>query len=216
MPFGVPSGDLHYCNPNNPNPPKSPFVVIVDGIEHQYHEGENSREHSVLNIQLDNNSETIKIHHTCFEPSEKILEIPTGENPDTCPLLDNSRCYTATMTEIIDGDLIRVNGKVSLALIDAPELDENGEQEAKTLIELICPKGSEVLVDQDDLRPLEGVGGGSISSAVTYCNGVNLNEQLIKLPEVQLRSALCSTSEFAYKPLARDNGCSLNDGVYED
>ena len=209
LPFGVPSGDLHYCNPNNPNPPSAPFIVIVDGMEYEYHEEKNSRGHSALNIPLDGNSETIEIHRTCFESLEKILETPTGDNPDTCPLSHNSRCYTAIMTEVIDGDLIRVNGKVSLALIDTSELDENGGQEAKALIELICPKGSEVLVDQDDLRPLEGIGGGSIASAVVYCNGMNLNEQLIKLPKVELRSALCSASEFAEEPWARDNGCSL-------
>ena len=209
LPFGVPSGDLKYCNPNNVNPPSAPFVVIMNGIEYEYHEGQDSRGQSALNISLDGNSETIKIHRTCFEPLEKILETPNGENPDTCPLSDNSRCYTATMTEIIDGDLIRVNGKISLALIDAPELDESGGAEAKALIELICPKGSEVLVDQDDLHPLEGVGGGSISSAVVYCNDVNLNEQLIKLPEVHLRSALCNTSEFADESWAQDNGCLL-------
>ena len=213
LPFGVPSGDLKYCNPNNPNPPKAPFIVIVNGIEHEYHEGKDSRGQSALNIPLDNDSQTIDIHRTCYEPPQRILETPNGKNPDSCPLSSSSRCYTGIMTEAINGDLIQVNGKISLALIDAPELDENGGQKAKDLIDLICPKGSKVLVDQDDLRPLEGIGGGSIPSAVVHCNGVNLNEQLIKLPEVQLRSALCDASEFAQEPWARDNGCSLNGGT---
>ena len=210
LPFGVPSGDLNYCNPNNVNPPNAPFVVIVDDVEYEYHEGEDSRGQPALNIPLDNNSEKIEIHRTCFEPQEGFTKTPNGKNPETCPLSFSSRCYAATMTEAIDGDLIKVNGRISLALIDAPELDESGGQEAKELIEIICPKGSEVLVDQDDLRPLEGIGGGSIASAVVYCNGVNLNEQLIKLPEVQLRSALCNASEFADEPWAQDNGCRYN------
>ena len=113
------------------------------------------------------------------------------------------------MTEVVDGDLIRVSGKISLSLVDAPNLGEKGGIAAKVLAEYICPRGTEVLIDQDDLRPLEGFAGNSIVSAVVYCNGININEQVLKLPEVKLRSFLCYTSEFADEPWARDNGCSL-------
>lgn len=211
LPFGVPSGSLKYCNPNYENHPNAPFVVIVDGVEYEYHEAKNSRGQSALNIPLDDNSETIEIMRTCFDPQDEFLmNPPNGENPESCPLSSSSRCFTGIMTKTIDGDLIQVNGRVSLALISAPELDEPGGVEAQKLIEFICPEGSEVLVDQDDLRPLEGIGGTSIPSAVVYCNGVNLNEELIELLHVELRSALCNVSEFADEPWARDNGCSYN------
>ena len=211
LPFGVPSGSLKYCNPNYENPPNAPFVVIVDGIEYEYHEEKNSREQSALNIPLDDNSETIEIMRTCYDPQDKFLmNPPNGENPENCPSSSSSRCFTGIMTKTIDGDLIQVNGRVSLALISAPDLDEQGGIEAQKLIEFICPEGSKVLVDQDDLRPLEGIGGTSIPSAVVYCNGVNLNEKLIELPHVELRSALCNTSEFADESWARHNGCSYN------
>ncbi len=211
LPFGVPSGSLKYCNLNYENSSNTPFVVIVNGVEYEYHEEKNSRGQSALNIPLDDNSETIEIMRTCYDPQDEFLmNSPIGENPESCPSSASSRCFTGIMTKTIDGDLIQVNGRISLALISAPELDEQGGIEAQKLIEFICPEGSEVLVDQDDLRPLEGIGGTSIPSAVVYCNGMNLNEKLIELPHVELRSTLCNNSEFADEPWARDNGCSYN------
>ena len=225
LPAGSLPANFKYCNPEMEDPPSTPHVVITDSVERSLNEGVNSRFQPALNIPLNENSKNIEIIRTCIEPSDSPdlvsvlgseefskLDV-SGKNPESCPLSSSSRCFTATMTEVIDGDLIRVNGKISLALIDAPELHEKGGADAKALVGHICPKGSEVLVDQDDLRPLEGFAGSSIPSALVYCNGLNLNEQLIKLSEVQLRSALCSTSEFADEPWARDNGCSLNSGM---
>ncbi len=224
LPAGSLPANFKYCNPGMENPPSTPHVVINDGVERFINEGVNSRLQPALNIPLNENSKTIEIIRTCndssnfisgavsvFESKEFSKLDLSKKNPESCPLLSNSRCFTATMTEVVDGDLIRVSGKISLALVDAPDLDEKGGITAKVLADYICPRGTEVLVDQDDLRPLEGSAGNSIVSAVVYCNGLNLNEQLLKLPEVKLRSFLCTTSEFADEPWARDNGCSLND-----
>ena len=224
LPTGTLPANFKYCDPRMENPPNTPFVMIVDDTEHPLVEGVNSRFQPAFNIPLNENSRTIEIIRTCSESSDSTdlvsaleskgfskLDL-SGTNPESCPLPSSSRCFAATMTEVIDGDLIRVNGKISLALIDAPELHEKGGIEAKALVDYICPRGTEVLVDQDDLRPLEGFAGNSIPSAVVYCNGINLNEQLTKLPEVKLRSFLCNTSEFADEPWARDNGCSLSNG----
>ena len=136
-------------------------------------------------------------------------------NPDGCPQSFSSRCFTGTITEIIDGDTVRVDtdperggngGLIHLALISSPELDEKGGQEAKEFLDQICPIGSDALVDQDDLRPLDGPASGRIM-AVVYCNGINLNEFLLDHEFASFDGIYCYTSEFAEESWARED-CS--------
>ena len=136
-------------------------------------------------------------------------------NPDDCPQSFSSRCFTGTITEIIDGDTVRVDtdierggngGLIHLALISSPEPHEEGGQEAKEFLEQICSIGSDALVDQDDLRPLDGPASGRIMAAV-YCHGVNLNEMMVEHEFASFDDAYCYTSEFADEPWARE-GCS--------
>ena len=138
-----------------------------------------------------------------------------SRNPDGCPKSFSSRCFTGTITEIIDGDTVRVDtdterggngGLIHLALISAPELDEEGGQEAKEFLDQICQIGSDALVDQDDLRPLDGPASGRIM-AVVYCHGVNLNEFLLDHEFASFDDVYCYTSEFADENWARE-GCS--------
>ena len=104
-----------------------------------------------------------------------------SRNPDGCPQSFSSRCITGTVTDIFDGNTVRVdNALFRLALVLSPELDEEGGQEAKEFLEQICSIGSDALVDQDDLRPLEGLSGTSRILDVVYCEGVNLNEMLVE------------------------------------
>ena len=79
-------------------------------------------------------------------------------------------------------------------------------QKAKK-IEQICPIGSDALVDQDDLRPLEGLSGTSRILAVVYCDGVNLNEMWVEYEFAFFDSTYCYTSEFAEESWARED-CS--------
>ena len=138
-----------------------------------------------------------------------------SRNPDSCPQSFSSRCFTGTITEIIDGDTVRVDtdierggdgGLIHLALVSSPELDEEGGQEAKEFLEQICKIGSDALVDQDDLRPLDGPASGRIM-AVVYCHGVNLNEFLLDHEFASFDDVYCYTSEFAGENWARE-GCS--------
>ena len=130
------------------------------------------------------------------------------ENPKDCPISFNSRCTTGTITEIFDGGNVRVgNALFRLALVSPPELDEIGGQEAKEFLEEICPVGSDALVDQDDLRPLEHLTGTGRIMAVVYCNGLNLNEELVEHDFEYFDSTYCYTSEFADDPWAKE-GCS--------
>ena len=131
-----------------------------------------------------------------------------SKNPEDCPISFNSRCITGTVTEIFDGDNVQVdNALFRLALVSPPELDEMGGKEAKEFLEGICPVGSDALVDQDDLRPLEGLSGTGRIMVVVYCNGLNLNEELVKHNFEYFDGTYCYTSEFADDHWARE-GCS--------
>lgn len=209
LPLGSVPVHFEYCGPNNENPFDTPFVMITDGQKYPLVEGVNSRGQSAVNISLDENSETIEIIRTCNDTSQKSSKISSdGKNPENCPLSFSSRCITGTVTEIFDGDTVRVGGALfRLALVSSPELDEEGGQEAKIFLEEICPIGSDALVDQDDLRPLEGLSGSSRIMATVYCDGLNLNEELVEFDFEYFDGMYCYTSEFADDPWARE-GCS--------
>jgi len=115
-----------------------------------------------------------------------------------------AKCFTADMEEIIDGDTFLVgNEKIRLSLVDTPEKGEDGYQEAKDFILSTCPLGSEVLVDQDDIQ----LYSYDRIMAVAYCNGKNLNEELLKNNLGKIYTDFCSKSEFGIDKWAKDYGC---------
>jgi micrococcal nuclease len=118
-------------------------------------------------------------------------------------------CITGIVTEIIDGDTIKVHGKsVRFALASAPELNEFEGIESKEFIESVCPVGSIALVDEDD-KQTEGSYGRIIG--VIYCNGLNLNEELLKSGFGYISSNFCSKSEFTKENWAQRNGCGITE-----
>ena len=79
-------------------------------------------------------------------------------------------------------------------------------EEAKKFIEVLCPVGSEVLIDQDGVYPFDRSHGNMILSEV-HCNGVNLNEALAESQYGDIGIGYCKNSEFGDRDWARDNGC---------
>ena len=117
----------------------------------------------------------------------------------------DARCIPGIITKIIDGDTVKVYGKsVRFALSSAPELNESGGINSKKFIENICPVGSTVLVDEDDGQT-QGSYGRIIG--VIYCNGLNLNEELLANGSGHLSSGFCNTSEFSSHKWAQKFGC---------
>lgn len=85
--------------------------------------------------------------------------------------------YQGTLTRIIDGDTIEVDDiRVRLVGIDTPEAGEHGYEEAAYFIAFICPAGSAVILDIDDKKTTDKYGR---TLAVVYCNGVNVNQELL-------------------------------------
>ena len=124
-------------------------------------------------------------------------------NHESCS--GTAKCITGTVTSIIDGDTIKVDSQsIRFALASAPELDEKNGPESKNLISDICPVGTIVTVDEDDLQT-EGSYGRTI--AVIYCNGLNLNSELLDSGLGYLSTGFCNKSEFADDPWVQRHGC---------
>jgi len=119
--------------------------------------------------------------------------------------LGTARCIVGVVTRIIDGDTIHVDGKsVRFALSSAPELSGFGGVESRNFIQTICPVGSSVIVDEDDSQT-EGSYDRMIG--VVYCNGVNLNAELLDADLGYMADQFCDSSEFAGESWATKHGC---------
>jgi len=79
-----------------------------------------------------------------------------------------------------------------------------GGIESKEFIANLCPVGSSVIVDEDDEQTQDSYGR---IIGVIYCNGVNLNEELVNSEFEYLSRGFCKTSEFAEDEWARKHGC---------
>ena len=151
--------------------------------------------------------------------SRGLDEIQNNENPKRCSGWEG--CNSGKIIEIIDGDTMRVDGGgnfqfyTSFALAFAPELDEDGGEDAKQFLEKICPIGSDVLVDQDHYQGLDRSLGmtSSIILAEIHCNGMNLNEALVESEHGYIGVGYCKNSEFRDKDWAINNGCPTYEEV---
>lgn len=147
----------------------------------------------------------------CFEQidEEQRLNPPTSLPPNpTQNCSGTARCITGTVTSVIDGDTIKVDGQsIRFALASAPELNEFNGPEARNFIDEICPVGSVATVDEDDMQT-EGSYGRILG--VIYCNGLNLNEELVDSGLGYLSSGFCSSSEFVDDLWAVKHGCTTS------
>lgn len=141
----------------------------------------------------------------------QIIKDPLDTKTEPVPelhVLDCSKlteCFVGKVTKIIDGDTIKVNEQpVRFALTSAPEIGNLGGIEAKEYIENICPIGSDAIVDKDD-KQTQGSYGRIL--AEIHCNGVSLNEEILKAKLGKISVSFCSKSEFSSKPWAVKYGC---------
>ena len=151
---------------------------------------------------------------------ERQLESPSYNNENIQPSYDPAPssgriqsqecdgyadCFSGEVTEIVDGDTIKVAGQsIRFALVDTPEYGDMGYSQARNFIASICPVGSTVLVDEDDMQT-QGSYGRII--AVVYCNGMNLNKVVLDQGYAEIDTFFCSKSEFEYHSWAQIHGC---------
>ncbi len=139
------------------------------------------------------------------QPSNFQLKTQETISQPTSNCLGSARCFSGSVNKVTDGDTITVDGKqIRFAMASAPELNEFGGKQAREFIASLCPVGSTALVDEDDGQT-EGSHGRIIG--VIYCNGYNLNEELVDSTHGYLLSGFCDRSEFARQQWAQRHGC---------
>jgi micrococcal nuclease len=123
----------------------------------------------------------------------------------------SSSNFSGIVTKVIDGDTLDVMTSeretitVRLALIDAPETDESGFDEAKNFMTEQClDKNAEVDPDNN-----QGLTYGR-TVAVVYCEGINVNEAILENGFADIYQDFCDVSEFADSNWAQEHGCSSN------
>ncbi len=125
--------------------------------------------------------------------------------PHDAGCLGEAQCITGKVTEIIDGDTIKVDGQsIRFALTSTPEIYEDKGMSAREYVEKMCPIGSIVLVDEDDLQTK---GSYNRIIGVVKCNGHILNEVVLNSGYGEISTQFCKTSEFADSVWAKHHGC---------
>ena len=140
-----------------------------------------------------------------FQPKtqEPTQPKPTASSPTNC--LGSAGCYTDYVTRIVDGDTIHTATlKIRLSLTNAPETYQDGFREATEFTEKLCPVGSKILVDQDDLQRVDQYGR---VLAKVFCGDKVLNSELLYNGHANILTQYCSTSEFSGEAWAKRYGC---------
>ena len=161
-----------------------------------------SEEHTSMDIDMHIEFHTHFIENCSdmkMDMSNTEMKLTSGKCSGT------ARCIEGSVTKIVDGDTIHVDGEsVRFALSSAPELKGFGGVDSRNFIDTICPVGSDVIVDEDDSQT-EGSYGRIIG--VIYCNGLNLNSELLDADLGFLENQFCDSSEFAEESWAIKHGC---------
>jgi micrococcal nuclease len=117
----------------------------------------------------------------------------------------SAECLKGEVTKVVDGDTLYIGDvKIRLALVDTPEVGESGYEDAKNFTAILCPVGSQATADQDDLQLQDSYGR---MLAVVYCDGKNLNKELLDNGHAIILTQHCAESEFENHAWAKAHGC---------
>jgi endonuclease YncB( thermonuclease family) len=131
-----------------------------------------------INVKNDNNEEE-------KEESEPTLPKPT---------LSDEIELAGKVNHVVDGDTLDINDiRIRLSLVDTPERGDSGFKEATEFVVKLC-LGENAEVDMDDGQR-RGSFGREIG--VVYCDGENLNEQLMENNLGIIDRRFCEKSEFS-------------------
>lgn len=123
--------------------------------------------------------------------------------PTQCMPSDN--CIIETITKIVDGDTIYTeNYKIRLSLTNTPEKNQPGFSEATLFTANLCPVGTMITINQDDLQKYDKY--GRLLGKV-FCGDKMLNSELLYNNHANIMTRYCSTSEFSKEPWAIEFGC---------
>ena len=113
--------------------------------------------------------------------------------------------YDGQITRVIDGDTLIIDQTtVRLSLVNSPERDERGYQEAKDFALTVCPIGINAEFVEDTWQPVDKYGR---SLGLVYCNDMMLNELLLTNGHAEISTYFCDKSKFGSEDWARAYGC---------
>ena len=113
--------------------------------------------------------------------------------------------YDGQITRVIDGDTLLIDQTtIRLSLVNSPERDERGYQEAKDFALTVCPVGVNAEFVEDTWQPVDKYGR---SVGLVYCNDMMLNELLLTNGHAEISTYYCDRSEFGSEGWARAYGC---------
>ena len=113
--------------------------------------------------------------------------------------------HEGQITRVIDGDTLIIDQTtIRLSLVNSPERDERGYQEAKDFALTVCPIGVNAEFVEDTWQPLDKYGR---SVGLVYCNDMMLNELLLTNGHAEISTYFCDKSEFGSEGWARAYGC---------
>jgi micrococcal nuclease len=153
-----------------------------------------------------------------FQPTQTQEPTPTKSIPPSEPTptdssstncLGSAGCFTGSVTRIVDGDTIHTaTMKIRLSLTNTPETYQDGFSDATEFTKKLCPVGSKILVDQDDLQRVDQYGR---ILAKVFCGDKVLNSELLYNGHANILTQYCSTSEFSDEVWAKRYGCDSNE-----
>ncbi|QLH02288.1 calcium-binding protein [Nitrosopumilus cobalaminigenes] len=142
-----------------------------------------------------------------FESILKNEIVVSKQDFDSHKCSGEAKCISQLITKIVDGDTIHTsNYKIRLSLVDTPEKDEPGFEKATEFTAQMCPVGSHITIDQDDLQPYDQY---DRLIAHVFCEGKSLNSALLYNGLAEISTEFCITSEFADKSWAQRYGCEI-------
>ena len=129
-----------------------------------------------------------------FNPKE-------GQDSSASLCKGTALCISGNVTKIVDGDTLEIeNITIRLALVNTPEIAEEGYAEAKQFVSALCPPRSAAIADEDDGQT-QGSYGRMI--AKVSCGGKILNEEVLSAGLAEILTEFCSVSEFATENWAK-------------
>ena len=142
---------------------------------------ENIRSNTSMNVDKDDNEK---------QDEEKDKNGPTLPKPTLSDEIE----LTGKVNHVVDGDTLDINDiRIRLSLVDTPERGDPGFKEATQFVVKLC-LGENAEVDMDDGQR-RGSFGREIG--VVYCDGKNLNEQLMDNNLGIIDTRFCEESEFS-------------------
>ncbi len=146
----------------------------------------------------------------CRTPDGKHFVEEINDNPvESSSCSGSAGCFTDYVTRIVDGDTIHTATlKIRLSLTNTPETYQDGFIEAADFTKSLCPVGSRIIVDQDDLQRVDQYGR---VLAKVFCGDKILNSELLYNGHANILKQYCSTSEFSGESWAKRHGCSYEE-----